>query len=197
VITNNFAIGYSIISPPSDVVSTGSRTDACSAVSYYNTENRATFTVNSILVQYVDLNTNSVIFAGNGTDCNVVADGWYWTEESSLSNTVYSVIGGKINEIYQCSPTTTTTTTCNLYLYDVEFYTCPTCTFTGKGTIGNNLALTVDKFYYDPVTKFKMKVVCAKGCGSGNDRTIDPNSAKDNCPAVICPAVTTTTSTTL
>jgi hypothetical protein len=92
VITNNFAIGYSIISPPSDVVSTGSRTDACSAVSYYNTENRATFTVNSILVQYVDLNTNSVIFAGNGTDCNVVADGWYWTEESSLSNTVYSVI---------------------------------------------------------------------------------------------------------
>jgi hypothetical protein len=129
------------------------------------------------------------LYRDNGTgDCTPAVPGFFFTDQEDEG--IYEVgIDGKIVAITSCAAaTTTTTTTCALYLYEVEFYTCTTCTFTGTGTIGNSQPLEEDKFYYDPVTKFKMKVTCPIGCGSGTDRTIPSNSAKDNCPAVICPA---------
>jgi hypothetical protein len=181
--------GYITITPPQTVVTTGSATNACTGKGYVfaNLSNISSLT--SVRVFGVDLNVGTQLYRDNGTgDCTPAVPGFFFTDQEDEG--IYEVgIDGKIVAITSCAAaTTTTTTTCALYLYEVEFYTCTTCTFTGTGTIGNSQPLEEDKFYYDPVTKFKMKVTCPIGCGSGTDRTIPSNSAKDNCPAVICPA---------
>ena len=54
------------------------------------------------------------MYANNGTtDCSVVPDGWYFTDESANTTTnVYNIVSGVIFQIVQCvTPTTTTTTT--------------------------------------------------------------------------------------
>jgi hypothetical protein len=107
-----FAIGYDLTALNITVDSTGSQLDACNAINYLNTIPPNTI-VNTIIGSYEFLNLGSIIYAGPNyeTDCSVIPDGWYFTDESSASGTVYQVVDGIIINIEQCFLTTTTTTT--------------------------------------------------------------------------------------
>ena len=109
----SFITGYNIISPPSTVVSTANVEDACNAANYINSiEEPDVITINNIPVQALSIAIDEIVYDGfTGTDCTVIADGWYFTDESLNSGTVFNVIGGLIAEIISCNPTTTTTTT--------------------------------------------------------------------------------------
>jgi hypothetical protein len=104
--------GYNIVTPPSTVVSTGSQTDACNAITYVTSTPNFTYT--SIGGQATSLTVSQTVYANNGTtDCSVVPDGWYFTDESANTTTdVYQIVSGVIINIVQCfAPSTTTTTT--------------------------------------------------------------------------------------
>jgi hypothetical protein len=104
--------GYNIVTPPSTVVSTGSQTDACNAIAYVTSDPNFTYT--SIDGEAVSLTLSQTVYANNGTtNCSVVPDGWYFTDESANTTTdVYNIVSGIIIQIVQCvTPTTTTTTT--------------------------------------------------------------------------------------
>jgi hypothetical protein len=109
---DEFAIGYTITSIPVTIVSTGSQTDACNAINYLNTIPPNTV-VNTIIVSYSTLTVGHRVYAGASTltDCTVVPDGWYFTNESSFYGIVYNVVGGIITQIENCFPTSSTTTT--------------------------------------------------------------------------------------
>jgi hypothetical protein len=109
---DEFVVGYEITSIPITVVSTGSQSDACNAINYLNTIPPNT-TINEIIGSYANLNVGSTIYAGSSfnTDCTVIPDGWYFTNESSYDGIVYEVVSGVITQIESCLPTTTTTTT--------------------------------------------------------------------------------------
>jgi hypothetical protein len=112
LLEDEFAIGYTITSIPITVDSTISQSDACNAMTYLNT-NPPNTTVDTITGSYTDLNVGSTIYEGpvTQTDCAVIADGWYFTSESSSEGLVYEVVNGEITQIQSCVPTTTTTTT--------------------------------------------------------------------------------------
>jgi hypothetical protein len=104
--------GYNIVTPPSNVVSTGSQVDACNAITYVTSNPNFTYT--SIIGNTTSLSIFETVFANNGTtDCSVIPDGWYFTDESANTTTnVYHIVSGVIIEIIPCvTPTTTTTTT--------------------------------------------------------------------------------------
>jgi hypothetical protein len=104
--------GYNIVTPPSTVVSTGSQTDACNAIAYVTSDPNFTYTL--IDGEAVSLTLSQTVYANNGTtNCSVVPDGWYFTDESANTTTdVYNIVSGIIIQIVQCvTPTTTTTTT--------------------------------------------------------------------------------------
>lgn len=108
-----YITGYTIIDPPSTVVSTANSEDACNALTflYGNTINEG-FTITTILAQAVNTTIAQIVYDGlTGTDCTVIADGWYFTDETASSGNVFNVVGGIITQIVSCNPVTTTTTT--------------------------------------------------------------------------------------
>jgi len=108
-----FITGYNIIDPPSTVVSTANSEDACNAVNYYD-ENFGDGNVifNSILTQTESILFGQIVYdATTNPDCTVIADGWYFTDETASYTSAFNVVDGYINEIVNCNPTTTTTTT--------------------------------------------------------------------------------------
>jgi hypothetical protein len=108
-----FITGYDIIDPPSTVVSTASQTDACDAVSYINSVvDTGVIDINYILIQSLSISIGQIVYDGTtGTDCTVIATGWYFTDETASSGNVFNVVDGIIIEIVNCNPTTTTTST--------------------------------------------------------------------------------------
>jgi hypothetical protein len=109
-----FFTGYDILSPASTVVSTGSSSAACSAVSYLNSlplpYTNVIPTYNIVYYQGVFL--GSYVYTSDlRTDCTPAPDGWYFTGESQAANTVFRVFNGFIVEIIICPTPTTTTTT--------------------------------------------------------------------------------------
>jgi len=112
LVDDEFAVGYTITSIPITVVSTASQSDACNAINYLNT-NPPNTVVDVIVGSYSTLEIGSTIYAGSSfeTDCTVIPDGWYFTDQSSASEIVYEVVSGVITQIESCLPTTTTTTT--------------------------------------------------------------------------------------
>jgi hypothetical protein len=178
--------GYAVIAPPSTVVSTGSALAACNAKTFVFT-NPLNVTGSSIGVQGSTLSIGVTLYLINGTnDCTVAPNGFYFTTDALAG--IYEVVGGVIVNISPCAfVTTTTTTTCAMYLYSVEFYACGTCSPTGAGSIGNSQLLTVGKFYYDSVTIQRVKIVTFNGCSGGSDRSILDSTKQDSCPAVSCP----------
>jgi hypothetical protein len=109
---DDFVIGYKITSINVVVASTDNQIDACNAMTYLNTIPPNTV-VNTILGNYASLSLGSIIYAGESTetDCSVIPDGWYFTNESSSEGTVYEVVDGIITSIEQCFTTTSTSTT--------------------------------------------------------------------------------------
>ena len=107
---NEFTIGYTILSGPTVVISTGSQVDACNAITYISGN---PVQVDAITISYSNLIIGSIIYLGSNTetDCTVVPNGWYFTNESSYYGIVYHVVDGLIVAIEECFPPTTTTTT--------------------------------------------------------------------------------------
>jgi hypothetical protein len=131
--------GYDVIAPPSNVVSTGSSSDACDAVFYLNGSIVDGLYVNVIptyiLVEYQGLYIGSQVYVFNGTtNCDVVPDGWYFTEASQAVNTVFQVVNGQIADIVICIPPTTTTTTSSSTSTTTTTSTSSTTTTTSSST---------------------------------------------------------------
>ena len=101
--------GYQIGSGPV-IVSTGSKADACLAGSntLYNPIAAMTF----ITANANSLVEGEIVYLTAGvTNCTLVPDGWYFTQESQAANFVYYILGGVVFSIESCVSTTTTTTT--------------------------------------------------------------------------------------
>lgn len=111
--TAGFITGYNIVDPPSTVVSTASAEDACNALNYiFEPTEIVDITINFILAQFASIIVGQNVYDGTtGTDCTLVVDGWYFTDETSNSGLVFNVVDGIIIEIVNCNPVTTTTTT--------------------------------------------------------------------------------------
>ena len=109
---DEFTIGYTILSTSTYVASTASQIDACDAIDYIN-NNFEDALPDNILISYSSLTLGQTVYSGPSTftNCEVVPDGWYFTNESSYYGIVYHVENGVITEIVNCNPVTTTTTT--------------------------------------------------------------------------------------
>lgn len=107
-----FGTGYTLTALNVVIDSTGSGEEACNAITYLNTFPPDT-TVDFIIGSYANLSLGSRIYAGPNyeTDCSVIPDGWYFTDESSYYGLTYQVVDGIIIEILECCVITTTTTT--------------------------------------------------------------------------------------
>jgi hypothetical protein len=103
-------------SPNPAVVSTGNSEDACNAASliYLNVPPSTALAINRT-VMYNDSdgpNIGTIVYDGDSSDCTLVPDGWYSTEETYVgSDYVFRIESGVIVEIRICSESTTTTTT--------------------------------------------------------------------------------------
>lgn len=108
----NLITGYSIISPPSTVVSTASASDACDAINYLL--GLVTFdnvTISNLAINTTSISLGAILYINNFTnDCSLVPDGFYFTSESLEITTIYEVVNGIIVNIIDCSTTTTTST---------------------------------------------------------------------------------------
>ena len=102
-----FFTGYQFESDP-PVDSTGSLIDACAAITFTNlvSASMTGFSVNAANLLY-----GSTVYLGNGIDCTLVPDGWYFTDESRVDGFAYHVVSGIISQISSCTFTTTTTST--------------------------------------------------------------------------------------
>jgi len=109
---DNFAIGYRLTALNVVIDSTGSDVEACNAMTYLNTVPPDT-TVNTIIGSYSSIGLGSIIYAGPNyeTDCSVIPDGWYFTDQSSSNELTYEVVDGIIMQIVECCVITTSTTT--------------------------------------------------------------------------------------
>lgn len=123
--TNNFITGYLKTCSVDETVTTGSLGDACAGVAYLDgLEDWSYVQINSISVSYYSLEIGQIVYLDAfSTDCTVVPDGFYYTDESINSSTVYEIVNGEIVGIYNCNTTTTTTTFIpNTYCYTVDIY---------------------------------------------------------------------------
>jgi hypothetical protein len=107
-----FATGYQVGSNPA-VVSTGSLVDACAAIAFTITAPIG-LTLSGISVMASNLSIDTFVYLGTGTDCTLVPDGWYFTEEGQTEGFAYEVIGGVITQISYCNSNNTTTSTTTL-----------------------------------------------------------------------------------
>jgi len=93
-----------------EIISSGNFIDACNAVSFLNliqTDFTSTgFSVQSSLYDVGDV----IYYDADSTDCTLVSDGWYFTNEGISLGFVYNVQGGVIAEVANCDCDATTTT---------------------------------------------------------------------------------------
>jgi len=111
-----FIKGYTLTTPPVIYVSTGSKEEACSAenflLTYDNDLDPNGLNITSLSCQTTTIAVGHVVYLGAyRTDCNVVPDGWYFTDELMYSNIVFHVVNGIITERSSCIPASTTTST--------------------------------------------------------------------------------------
>jgi hypothetical protein len=140
ITTFELITGYNTLVPPSTVNSTGSQIDACAAIAYVTSSPDFVYTF--IIGQAFSLSLLQTVYIGTGTDCTVMPDGWYFTDQSANTTTnVYHIVSGVITEIVQCVPTSTTTTTSttictgsHLYNYNLIFSTTTIGDFTSSFT---------------------------------------------------------------
>ena len=108
--------GYEILSSPATVVSTGSKADACAAENFLLTSDLIGLSVSILQVQAESLKVWEKVWLGwHTTNCTVIPDGWYFTEEIMYTNMVFHVVGGYIVEDSSCTTTSTSTTKPPIY----------------------------------------------------------------------------------
>lgn len=104
VVVVNFIAGYNTISPPATFNSSGSSVDACTALNYINGlsdfSNTEYITVQG---ETFSISHGSQVYAYNGTnDCEKIADGWYFADETRGSNQIFHIVNGIIVEFVNC-----------------------------------------------------------------------------------------------
>jgi hypothetical protein len=115
-----FYSGYEVDSNP-PINFSGSAEEACNALIFTRTSNPLiTLTSFSGMYQVLEeggLVTGTLIvgaivyYDATSLDCTLVPDGWYFTQESWITNLIYHIVGGVVTEIEICSCTVDTTTT--------------------------------------------------------------------------------------
>ena len=193
--SNTFVTGYLETCGP-EVITTGSAEDACAGIAYLNSvEDFEYVQFNVITIQYYALEMFQIVYLNSlYTDCVVVPDGWYYTEESANAGITYQIENGLIINIVDCNATTTTTTLFvpNTFCYTVNMYRRLTLYWVdGLGVI-NTLE------HYD--TGDTTIVLCAQfesiyfTTPTGENGYIFIEACGDICTDVIdCPTTTTTT----
>jgi len=108
---NSFIIGYTE-APDPYVDTVSSAVAVCETITYLNSLPGYTGIVfNYTNFEAVSLSLGATVYASNGTtDCAVIADGYYFNDESASTQTYYEILNGIIVGIYVCNTTTTTTT---------------------------------------------------------------------------------------
>ena len=111
---------YTLVSPVADIDSTVSSELACSNLSYYTIlgESDTNYSPISITAAITGYNVGDTFYDHNtAPDCTYIANGWYFTDETSTDNLVFEIVDGEIAQIVDCGiapPTSTTTTTTTL-----------------------------------------------------------------------------------
>ena len=105
-----FITGY-IDNESDNIITTDSFESVCSAISLFNNED-ILFTFTSIQASTVSFELYETVYENIfDSSCNVIPDGWYYTDESAFSKTAYYVVDGVIVAIEDCTCGTITTTT--------------------------------------------------------------------------------------
>jgi len=87
-------------------------TEACNAATLIKAAGPIEVVPQGFSVQAASYNVNSIIYKDQySTDCTLVEDGWYFTEEGVYNGFVLHIQGGVIVEKATCDCNTTTTTT--------------------------------------------------------------------------------------
>ena len=138
--TNYFYDGYQIGSNP-EIISSGNVTDACNAVSFLILV-PGNITVSGFSTQAFSYSVGQVVYYdSNSTDCTLVNDGWYFSEEGVYNSFVYNVQSGVITEIAYCDCNTTTTTTTAAPIIDD---CCTALVSSGTSIYYHNLGQTME-----------------------------------------------------
>ena len=107
--TNYFYDRYQVGTNP-EIISSGSLIDACNAATFLSLV-RTDIIASGFTVQTFSYNVGQVIYSNaDSTDCTLVSDGWYFTDEGIYNGFVYNIQGGVITEIANCDCDATTTT---------------------------------------------------------------------------------------
>lgn len=94
-------------------ISSGSQLDACNALSYLESlgDDYLGVTILALPAERFSIAIGEPVYVYNSTnDCECIPDGWYFTEQTMLTNTVFRVVDCYISEVVECGTTTTTTT---------------------------------------------------------------------------------------
>lgn len=108
--------GYELTTPAVTFVSTATKSEACTAedflLNYDYDDDLNGLHISILPSQAEEIALWKKVYLGYGvTNCNVVPDGWYFTEEDMYCNNVFHVVSGVIIEISSCLVTTTSTST--------------------------------------------------------------------------------------
>ena len=187
--TNEFVTGY-LESCGTEVITIGSLGDACAGIAYLDTVNLNYVQINSISIAFFALEIGEVVYLDAfSSDCTLVPDGFYFTNESSFFNTVYEIQDGVIVGIYDCGTTTTTTTFIpNTFCYTVMVYGEVILSWVdGTGTVNQEV-------YSTEVVTLCAQYESITYTTEEDDAYIFIEACGDPCTDVIdCPTTTTTT----
>jgi hypothetical protein len=111
-----FIKGYTALVGLAYTDSTLSQEVACAAEALYNSipdvDPIPLYEFSATPCSAIDLNFGRTIYKGQtGTDCAVIDDGWYYTDDTAEENMVIQVANGKIVDMVYCIEPTSTTTT--------------------------------------------------------------------------------------
>lgn len=206
--------GYTHNGVPTD--STGSLEDACNAISYANSIGLyEDFTLTQLPVEaFAFIDGNLVYLNHNQEDCECLADGWYFTEDSMSTNTIYHIVDCEIVQtIDNCLTTTTSTTTsapiCLLEGYAVLEEGPAACNYNGGsavvlhyGTTTTSTSTTSTSTSTTSTTSTSTSTttstttLCPTEDGCGVEATITGVDLTTTSTTTTPPPTTTTTSTT-
>ena len=122
----NFSIvkEYTITSTGSTTDTSGHPSATCEGVELMNSfpGEYIDTTFNRINIQAFDIQEGFSVYLANGSmNCVFPPDGWYFTEQSAVSNMIFQIVNGVITQVISCTcilegtfeiSTTTTTSTC-------------------------------------------------------------------------------------
>ena len=155
-----------------------------------NTANLNYVEINSISVAFFALEIGQIVYLdAYSSDCTLVPNGFYFTNESSFYNTVYEVQDGVIVGIYNCGTTTTTTTFVpNTFCYTVMVFGEVILSWVdGTGTVNQQV-------YSTEVVTLCAQYESITFTTEEDDAYIFIEACGDPCTDVIdCPTTTTTT----